>query len=217
MKLFSDLKSWLIIALLVIVAVYQFKGCDPQPPLIEHKIDTVFQDVKVEVPKYVPKWRTKVETVEIPVQVGGEPAKIDTAAILKDYYSKYKTVDTLKLPYPDSINKTFGYGVITDFITRNTIVERSIKWNYRIPTVYHTITIHPQPKAQVYIGAMANVNSTQVLSSVSGALLYKTKKERIYIANIGAANNGLGIQPFLGGGILWKIQLKKPKITDVIK
>ena len=217
MKLLSDLKSWLILALLIVVALYQFRSCEPEPPVIEHKIDTVYQEVKVEVPKYVPRWRTIIEPVEVPVQVGGEPVKIDTGAILKDYYAKYKTVDTLKLPYPDSLNKTFGYGVITDIITRNAIAERSVRWNYRIPTVYHTITVHPKPKAQVYIGAMANVNSVQILSSVSGALLYKTKKDRIYIANIGAADNGMGVQPFIGGGILWKIQLKKPKITDIVK
>lgn len=219
MKQIKDLKTILILVLLLVVVLYQFKGCSnqPEPPEVTHEVDTVYKEVKVEVPKYVPKWRTKVETVEVPVQIGGDPVKVDTGAILKDYYAKYKTIDTLKLPYPDSANATFGYGVITDIITRNTIVERGIRWNYMIPVITHTVTIHPKPKAQVYIGAMANVNSIQILSSVSGALLYKTKRDRVYIANVGVANNGLGVQPFLGGGILWKIQLKRPKITDVIR
>lgn len=219
MKSLITVKNALVAVLLIVIAGYLIKDCtnDPGPPRIEHKIDTVFQEVKIEVPKYVPKWRTKVETVEVPVQVGGEPVKIDTGAILKDYYAKYKTIDTLRLPYPDSVNKTFGYGIVTDIITRNQIVERGIKWDYKIPTIYHTIIVHPEPKSQVYIGAMANVNSVQILSSVSGALLYKTKKDRVYIANIGVADNGIGAQPFLGGGLMWKIQIKKPKVTDLIK
>lgn len=219
MKNLLNLSNLLIVGLILIVVAYQLKDCSNQPDEggVIHEIDTVFQEVKVEVPKYVPKWRTKVETVEVPYQVEGPSEPIDTTAILADYYAKYKTVDTLYLNYPDSSKKVFGYGVITDIVTRNTIVERSLVWNYRIPTITHTVTILPKPKAQVYIGAMANVNSLQVLSSVSAALLYKTKKDRIYIANIGVADNGVGAQPFLGGGILWKISLKKPKLTDIIK
>ena len=217
MKSMLTTKNLLIAILMATVCIYLFRDCtnDPEPPLIEHTIDTVYQEVKVEVPKYVPKWRTKVETIEVHDSIPPKP--IDTLAILADYYASYKTVDTVKLPYPDSISKTFGYGVITDIITRNAIASRSILWNYQIPTVTHTITIHPRPKAQVYIGAMANVNSVQILSSVSGALMYKTRKDRVYIANIGVADNGAGAQPFLGGGVLWKITLRKPKVTDLVK
>ena len=219
MKHIKDLKTVLILLLLLVVVFYQFKGCKPDPTAggVTHEIDTVYQEVKVEVSKYVPKWRTKVETVEVPIQVGGEPVNIDTAAILSDYYAKYKIVDTLVLNYPDSAQKVFGYGVLTDIITRNLIAERSVVWNYKIPVVTHTITIHPKPKAQVYIGATANINSIQILSSVSGALIYKTKKDRIYLANIGVADNGLGVQPFIGGGIFWKIKLKKPKPAELLK
>lgn len=214
-----NVKNLLILILMVVIVAYQVKDCSNQPqgPEIKVEIDTVYKEVKVEVPKYVPKWRTQVETVEIPVQVSGDPLPVDTAAILKDYYSKYKTVDTVKLPYPDSAKATFGYGVITDIITRNTIIERSVIWNYKIPYITKTVTIYPKPKAQVYIGAMANVNSVQILSSASAALLYKTKKDRVYIASIGAANNGLGVQPFIGGGVLWKITVKKPKPSDLLK
>lgn len=215
----KNVKNALLALLLAVVVYYQFKDCSNQPdqPEVTHEIDTVYKEVKVEIPKYVPKWRTKVETVEVPVQITGDPIQVDTTEILKDYFAKYMTVDTLNLPYPDSANATFGYGIITDIITRNSIAQRSVVWNYKIPFVTHTITVHPKPKAQVYIGMTANVNSIQILSSVSGALLYKTKRDRIYLANIGIADNGLGVQPFLGAGVFWKIQIKKPKVTDLIK
>ena len=215
----KHIKNAVLILLLSVIAFFVVKDCssDPQEGEVIHKIDTVYKEVKVEVPKYVPRWRTRVETVEVPVQVSGDPLPVDTTEILKDYFAKYMTVDTLNLPYPDSANATFGYGIVTDIITKNAIAQRSVVWNYKIPFVTHTITIYPKPKAQLYIGMTANVNSVQILSSVSGALLYKTKKERIYLANIGVADNGLGAQPFIGGGVFWKIQIKKPKVTDLIK
>ena len=219
MGILKNLKSVLIAVLLVILAAYQIKDCSnkPEPPPVTHEIDTVYKEVKVEVPKYVPKWRTKVETVEVPVQVSGDPLPIDTAAVLEDYYARYHIIDTLIMHNPDSANHTLGYAVVTDIIGKNAIVERSVVWKYKIPIVTHTITIHPKPKAQVYIGATANVNSVQILSSVSAAVLYKTKKDHIYISNIGVANNGMGVQPFVGGGIAWKVTLRKPKVTDLIK
>jgi hypothetical protein len=220
MKYIKNAKNLLILSLFVVIIFYLVRDCSSpdQGGGVTHEIDTVFKEVKVEVPKYVPKWRTRVETVEIPVQVGdGIPEPIDTAEVLKDYYAKYKIVDTLILNYPDSAKKTFGYGIVTDIVSKNAVIERSVVWNYKIPIVTHTITIHPKPRAQVYIGAMANVNSLQILSSVSGALLYKTKKDMIFMTNVGIADNGNGAQPFLGGGIFWKIQIKKPKVTDIIK
>lgn len=214
----KHIKNVALAIFVLAITFFVVKDCsnDPTPGEVTHEIDTVYHEVKVEVPKYVPKWRTKIDTVEVKIEgENGEP--IDTLSILKDYYAKYMVIDTLNLPYPDSIKKTFGYGIVKDIISKNAIVERSVVWNYQIPTVTHTITIHPRPKAQLYVGATANVNSVQILSSVSGALLYKTKKENIYIANIGVANNGLGAQPFIGGGMAWKITLRKPKVTDLIK
>lgn len=214
----KHIKNIVLAVFVLAVTFFVVKDCtnDPEPPEVTHKVDTVYQEVKVEVPKYVPKWRTRIDTVEVKIEgENGEP--IDTVSILKDYYAKYQVIDTLNLPYPDSVNKTFGYGVVTDIVSKNAIFERSVVWNYRIPIVTHTITVHPKPKAQLYVGATANVNRVEILSAVSGALLYKTKKEHIYIANIGVANNGLGAQPFIGGGIAWKITLRKPKVTDLIK
>jgi len=210
-----NLKTILIGILFLIVIAYTIKDCSNEPvvPGTTIKVDTVYQEVKTETKVYVPKWRTRVETVEVPYQV---TTPVDTTEVLKDYFASYVTIDTVKLPYPDSVGKFFGTAIIQDTITKNTIVARSIKWNYKIPIITKTITIHPQPKAQVYIGAMANVNQVEMLSSVSGALLYKTKKDKIYIANIGVANNGAGTQPFIGGGLMWKIRLKKPSATDLI-
>lgn len=215
MSYLKDLKTLFIIVLIGIVVAYQIKGCKPEPtqePQIE--IDTVYKEVKVEVPKYVPKWRTKIEEVEVQVEAPVKP--VDTTEILKDYFAKYKTIDTLRLNYPDS-NAAFGYGVVTDVISRNQIIERSVSWDYRIPVITKTITIYPKPVNQVYIGVSSGLNKENFVDNVAGGLIWKTKRDRIYQASIGLANHGGAIAPFIGGGIYWKIKLKKPKVTDLIK
>lgn len=216
MKYVKDLKILLILVLLGVIIISQFKGCKP-----DHTeggttidIDTVYKEVKIEVPKYVPKWRTKIEEVEVQVQGPSQP--VDTTEILKDYFAKYKTIDTLILNYPDS-NARFGFGVVTDVISRNQIIERSINWDYKIPMITKTIIIHPKPVNQVYVGVSSGFNKENFVDNVAGGLILKTKKDKIYQASIGLANHGGALAPFIGGGIYWKIRLKKPKVTDLIK
>jgi hypothetical protein len=219
MKSLLSVKNLLIAILLIVILAYLVKDCANKPDgggKTEVVIDTVFKEVKSETKVYVPKWRTKVETVEIPYQVNTPDIPFDTVGLLKEYFSKYAITDTVKLPYGDSTDRVFGYGIILDTITQNNIIARKILWNYRIPIIYKTITIYPEQRGQVYIGATANVNSLQLLSSVSGAFLYKTKRDRIYLVNIGVADNGSGAQPFLGGGIFWKIKLRKPKPAELL-
>lgn len=217
MNYIKDLRTLLIIVLIGIVIALQFKGCKPDPDTggVKVEIDTVYKEVKVEVPKYVPKWRTKIEEVEVQIEVE-KPAKIDTTEILKDYFAKYKTIDTLRLNYPDS-NGAFGYGVVTDIISRNQIIERSINWDYKIPVITKTITIYPKSVNQVYIGVSSGFNKKNFVDNVAGGIILKTKKDNIYQASIGLGNRGGTIAPFIGAGIYWKIRLKKPKVTDLIK
>lgn len=218
MTYLKDLKVLLILVLLGVILLTQIKGCKtngkPGDTLID--IDTVYKEVKVEVPKYTPKWRTKIEEVEVQVEVE-KFLPVDTVSILKDYFAKYKTIDTLNLPYPDSVNRTFGYGIVTDIITKNEIIERSVSWNYKIPEITKTITIYPPPVNQVYVGVSSAFNKENFVDNVSGGLILKNKKDVIYQASIGLGNRGGGIAPFVGGGIYWKIRLKKPKVTDLIQ
>lgn len=210
----KDIRTVLILVLICVIAFTQFKGCSitPDEPTVIVEIDTVYQDVKVEVTKYKPKYVTRIEEKEVTIEV---PAKIDTAEILKDYYAKYKIVDTVALPYPDSSHKNFGYGIITDILTKNSLSERSIVWNYKIPTITKTVTIYPPPRNQVYFGVASGFNAVNFVDNVGAGLILKTKKENIYQASFGLANTGGAISPYLGAGIFWKIQLKKPKLLPV--
>src|SRR6056300_938197 len=73
--------------------------------LLDQKIDTVYIEKTVEVPTYVPKYITKVETLEVEI-----PVDVDTTAILKEYFAKYQVVDTLNLTYdfPENVTDSLG-------------------------------------------------------------------------------------------------------------
>lgn len=183
--------------------------------LLERKIDTVIVEKEVIVEKYVPKYITKIKTVEVEI-----PVDVDSLAIVKKYFETYVVKDTLNLTYdfpkevtdnqgkkPDS---TLGFGILTDKITQNQIVERDVKWNFRIPTVYNTTIVKDPPKNQLYYGFNLGINKQDVFSSASGGLILKTKQDKLYQLNLGVQNaTNSGLTPYVSGGLFWKINLKK--------
>jgi hypothetical protein len=214
MNLFKDLRNITVLVLLGLVIVSQFKGCTPDWPwndnpsdTVSVKVDTVYKEVKEEVPVYIPKWRTRVETETDTVE---KLVNVDTTAILKDYYSKYQYIDTVKLTYTDTlgVKKKFGHGIITDIVSQNQIIQRGIVWDYKIPYITKTITLQAPPRRQLYIGAGVAFNKVNFVDNVSGGIIYKTKKDKIYQLSVGMANQDGAAAPFLGGGIYWKIKLK---------
>ena len=162
--------------------------------LLEQKIDTVFIEKTIEVPKYVPKYITKVETVTVEV-----PADVDSLKVVEDYYAKYIVKDTLNLTYEfgpeitiDSLgtkpNPSLGFGFLTDTISQNRILSRKIEWNFQIPTIYNTKIVKELPKRQFYYGVGADFNKTDFIQSAKFGILYKDKKDKIFGLNLGVIN-----------------------------
>ena len=185
--------------------------------LVEQKIDTVFIEKTVKVPTYVPKYITKEVIKEVQI-----PADIDSLAVIKDYYSKVTVRDTLQLNYdfPEEVKDSLGnkppsnlgYGILTDVIGQNSIQSRDVDWYFKIPTVYNTKVVKDLPKTQLYYGFNLGLNRTDIFSSVGGGLILKTKKDKLYQLNIGLMNQPTptsSLTPYIGGGIYWKINLKK--------
>ena len=187
--------------------------------LLEQKIDTVFINKIVEVKKYVPKYVDRV--VEKIVEI---PADVDSLQIIKDYYSKYVVKDTLKLTYEfapeitiDSMgtkpNPTLGFGILTDTISQNQIVSRDVIWNFQVPTIYNTKVVKELPKTQLYWGLNGGFNREDVITNISGSLLLKTKKDKIFQLGLGVQNNSniQQLSPYISAGMYWKISLGKKK------
>lgn len=222
-----DIKTIIIVGLIIFLLL---RGCGDTPQgtkeivkvdgkkyeLVDKTIDTVYIEKRVEVPTYVPKYVERV--VEKIVKI---PTNVDSLQIIKDYYSKFITKDTLRLTYEfasnitiDSIgtkpNPTLGFGVITDTITQNKVLSRDVVWNFKIPTIYNTTIVKELPKTQLYYGFNLGGNKEDIFSTASGGLILKTKSDNLYQLNLGVQTNGVnGVIPYIGGGMFWKINLNK--------
>ncbi len=177
-----------------------FKGCKNKKveipePIIEVKIDTVYDTSTVAVPTYIPKYRTILDTV-----VDVDTIPVDTMSILKDYFAKLEYVDTIKL---DSI----GYVSITDLISKNKVQSRDVTYSYRLPTVIKETTITKQQplKNQVYFGINPEFNKKEIVQSMGVVMLVKNKRDQMFGINAGFTNS---MTPYVGGMLLWKIKLK---------
>lgn len=204
-----DIKTILVI-LLIAVVVFQHCGGKSETvgelisvdgtdyELLKHTVDTVYMETEIEVPVYVPEYITQIETVEVQI-----PANVDSLQIIKDYFSKYEVKDTLLL-------EGLGKGYITDVISQNKIESRSVKWDYKIPTILDTKIVKELPKNQVYLGLNTGFDRVNVINSVGVGTILKTKRDRIYQLNAGLSNSITGeTVPFVGGGLYWKIKFRK--------
>lgn len=191
--------STLIILILIVILILQRECNSPQPPInstVVTKIETKWDTLKIDSLVYVPKWKTRTETIHDTI-----PSGIDTLSILKDYYAKYFYTDTLDLD-------TLGNIVINDTVSRNIIVSRRIKPNVFIPTT----TIHSNTttnKTRLYTGINMSANR-QSLNQAGVNLMLKTKKSKMYGVGIGFNRD---LQPVISGSLYWEIKLKKPKIN----
>ena len=209
-KNFRNILIVLLIAAVVLMRVFQPKPVDLKDyikiggkkyELLSKKVDTTYVDTTIYVTKYVPKY-IPGKTKYIPV-----PTDVDTLAILKDYYTQYSYKDTVKV-------NTYGNGIISDEVTQNKIVNRSIIWDLKIPIVKETITVKELPKNQIYIGGGVGLDKVNLFNQVSAGFLLKTKSDKIYGLSVGISNTNINslqpeITPFVQGSLYWKIRLGK--------
>ena len=190
---FKDIKTLLIVVLVAIILLMRTcsgskDGTVITEPIIITETITKWDTLKIDSLVYVPKWRTKIETIHDTI-----PADIDTLSILKDYYAKYFYTDTLSL---DSL----GSIVINDTISRNSILFREIQPNIFIPTTTVTNTIFVNNR-EFYVGFGLKGRTDQI-NYLGGELLYRTKNKQVYGAGVGLNQD---FQPILGFSMYWKL------------
>ena len=159
----------------------------------EHICPENIVEVEVEVEKKVPVYQV-----------------IDTAEILKIYYAKSIQKDVLTLP------NNIGTLTLIDTITQNKVVGRSFEPKGKKQIVRDTVRIPEAPKNLLYFGVESNMDRPDFISNIGLGVMYKTKSDKIYKVTMGVNNrvvNGTtsGVfTPYIGGGVYWKINLKKP-------
>jgi len=172
--------------------------------VIKHEIDTVdIVKTKVVTKKGEDIYHETIVEKEVII-----PAIVDTAALLKDYYSKVLYKDVLVLP--DSL----GTVAVTDTISQNKILNRTFNASVKQRTIKQTTIVKEPARNQVYYGLTGGFNKADVVSSIGAGLILKTKKDKIYQFTLGVDNRIVdgttgGISPFIGFGTYWKIKVKK--------
>ena len=172
--------------------------------VIKHEIDTVdIVKTKVVTKKGEDIYHETIVEKEVLI-----PAIVDTAALLKDYYSKVLYKDVLVLP--DSL----GTVAVTDTISQNKILGRTFNASVKQRTIKETTIVKEPARNQVYYGLTGGFNKADVVSSIGAGLILKTKKDKIYQFTLGVDNRIVdgttgGISPFIGFGTYWKIKVKK--------
>ena len=215
MKKFLNIKNIAIAVLIAVVLLDWFNPGGVMPgkkvfiagkayEVIKHEIDTIdIVKTKVVTKKGEDIYHETIVEKEVII-----PAIVDTAALLKDYYSKVLYKDVLVLP--DSL----GTVAVTDTISQNKILGRTFNANVKQRTIKETTIVKELPKTKVFYGLEGGFNKADFVSSVGAGVLINTKKDKIYQLGLGVDNrttdgtNG-SFSPYVRGGVYWKIKLKK--------
>lgn len=217
-----DLKNLLTIdiktiAVVVLVGVIVFQRCGgnnitpSKNPIV--KIDgKKYEEIKHTIDtQYIPQPYTVIKKgkdiyhdttiyVKIPTD-----KPIDTALILKNFYAKNVYKDTLFMK-----DSNLGYVSVVDTISENRILNR--KWDSQIKKlmVKDVQIVKELPTNQIYVGVNGSMNKVDIVSSIGAGVILKTKTDKIYQLGVGIDNRINGtLTPFIGGGIYWKLKLKK--------
>lgn len=211
-----NFKNIAIVALIVYVLLQWFNPGGVMPggrtiridgkkyEIIKHDIDTLeVVKTKVVTKKGEDIYHETIVEKEVLI-----PAVIDTAALLKDYYSKVLYKDVLVLP--DSL----GTIAITDTISQNKILGRTFNASVKERTIKETMIVKEPAKMQLYYGLNGGFNKADLVSAVGAGLILKTKKDKIYQFTLGVNNRTTdgttgSFSPYIGFGTYWKIKVKK--------
>jgi hypothetical protein len=184
----------ILVLVLIVVAMYLMR---PEPPIcpecpeITHTTDTVSYRDTIYVPvikkKYIPK---HVEVIRYDTVL----LDVDTAEILKDYFTQLYYQDTI-------LNDTNGLIVVCDTVAENRIKSRVVR--KRIYPHYTNTTIKVPEKKRIKIYAGIGLNGWLNKFGASGNILLQNKRDQIY---------SIGYDPFNQSAefrIYWKLRFKR--------
>jgi len=196
--------TWIVIAVLAIIILLQRCGDSVNNTDQININGTKYNIIKKEVRKTIVPVVTTVTkpgtTIykEVPIYINPE-LPVDTAAILREFFSIVVYKDTIKLK--DSL----GVVYITDSITKNSILNRQFTANVNKIQIDSTIYLEIPPRNQVYIGGNLGVQKPDNLLAGAGLVL-KTKRDKMFSLGVGYNSN---LNLFITGGMYWKISLRK--------
>jgi hypothetical protein len=192
-----------IILVLVLYVAFSKNGCSPKHQKSDTVTvhDTTWSVHDTTIYKTL-KGKVLHDTIATPPEYIADTNYPKLLAQYKDLLSKYMALvefkDTIRLD-------TLGYVAITDTVNQNNIKGRSVRSNYKIPTitVTNTITNYAPPKAMLFFGGGVQGNQTLGVTGANLGILYKSKKDKIVGFNVGST---IGSQLNYGISSYWKIK-----------
>jgi hypothetical protein len=195
----------IIVGLIFFMSIGKGGGCSSGPKKSDTTIvrDTQWAVHDTTIYKTL-KGKTLHDTIVTPPQYIADTNYPALLVQYKELLGKYLAL----VEYRDTIRlDTIGYVAILDTINQNAIKGRSVRTNYKIPTITNTVTVqhYEKPKAQLFYGGGIDLSPTLAPTGAHGGILLKTKKDQIL---------GLQVGTGIGGGInygfssYWKIKLK---------
>jgi hypothetical protein len=215
MKKIFDIRH-VIILILLLISILEF--LNPKS-IMPNRTVTIRDTVGFEVPVHDTVEIEVPLEVEVPVEVQVPYAvhdtvpvdkPIDTTALLNAIGMKMFKKDVLKLP------NNIGTVTLFDTISNSRIVGRSFKSDVKQKIVRDTMYTPIPRQNEMYFGIDAKFDKPNVINIIGIGVLFKNKDDRhMYKLGIGVTNrvddegtNGK-LVPFIGGGVYWKVKLKK--------
>jgi hypothetical protein len=219
MKKYLETKNIIIVILVILLSLVSFDPFGVMPK----RTKTVEKIVKIQGQELHPVEDSVVEEEPIEEHVCPENIveveveklvpvlqTVDTSEILKIYYAKSIQKDVLNLP------NNIGTLTLIDTISQNKVVGRSFESKVKKQIVRDTVRIPEIPKNLLYFGIESNLDKPDLINNIGFGLMYKTKGDKIYKVTMGVNNRVVSgttsgvFTPYIGGGVYWKINLKKP-------
>jgi hypothetical protein len=209
---FSTIKN-IVLVILILILGYQLKSGKiniGKTIMVDGKSYQVIKEIHdtIEVVKTKIVTKKGADIVHETIREVNIPTIVDTQALLHDYFAKNIYKDTLRLP--DSL----GYVFLTDTITKNKIEGRTFNASVKQRVINNTTIVKELPKTKMYYGLEGGFNKADVISHLGFGFLINTKRDKIYHLGVGVANRTTDgtsgkLAPYIGGGVYWKIKLRK--------
>jgi hypothetical protein len=192
-----------IIILALVIVIILMRSCDSDSVIGEDTIytrtDTVYKEVHDTIVKKVNIENIRYIPFDEPDYTDIDTCNDNMSELLKKYNRQTTYRDTIVL---DSL----GTITVVDTVFQNSLKNRFIFKDYRIPLVTKTTTIikAQQQNRQLYIGGNL-FGDRRNLQTITPGFLYKDRKDRVYQANIGIGFDG---SISYGIGMYYKIKIK---------
>lgn len=192
-----------IVIVSLVAVIILMRACDDSvvsgADTIYTRRDTIWKETKDTVIKNVVSTRVKYVPFETITHTDIDTCNKDLSDLMKEYNRQTTYKDTIRL---DSL----GYISVIDTVFQNKLSKRTYIRDYKIPLVTETTTIikAQQPKRQLYIGGNL-FGDKRTLQAITPGLLYKDRKDRVFMANVGINFDG---SITYGVGTYFKIKLK---------